>query len=151
MNFMSTKRGFTLIELLVVIALLGIMAAVVLAALGSAKSRGEDANIQGNLKSLQTQAGLYYSQNGNYGAVASTCATGMFANTSAQGLSKLIGTLQTRSTAVACFSNTSPSNLWVVSARLKNDSTKFWCVDSVGTSKLRTLAATSTQTLCEGN
>lgn len=146
------KKGFTLIELLVVIALLGIMAAIVLAALGSAKNKGNDSSIQATMKSVANQAALYYSKNGDYGSEATTCTTGitMFTDTSSYGLSKLIAAVQAKSSSTACFATTTPSAAWVVSARLKNDSTKFWCVDSTGTSKQRTLAATSTTVLCNG-
>ncbi|MBU6214579.1 type II secretion system GspH family protein [Patescibacteria group bacterium] len=58
-------RGFTLIELLVVIAIIGILAAVVLASLNSARGKGSDAGIKSNLHSVQTQGAIYYSDNGS--------------------------------------------------------------------------------------
>ncbi len=56
----SSNRAFTLIELLVVIAIIGILSAVVLAALNSARSKGNDAAIKANLKTVLNQAALYY-------------------------------------------------------------------------------------------
>lgn len=56
-------RGFTLIELLVVIAIIGILAAVVLAALNSARIKGRDARRLSDIKQLQNALVLYYSDN----------------------------------------------------------------------------------------
>jgi prepilin-type N-terminal cleavage/methylation domain-containing protein len=83
------ERGFTLIELLVVIAIIGILSAVVLASLSTARSKGQDAAVKSNLSTIQTQAEIYFSTtgNGSYGAAQtfqsgaySLCNTGMFAD-----------------------------------------------------------------------
>jgi prepilin-type N-terminal cleavage/methylation domain-containing protein len=141
------NKGFTLLEVLVVVAVIGILAAVVLVALTSAKQKGDDSAIQGTMKSLQTQASIYHSTNGNFGVTAAACNVGMFADTTTYGLARLITAVQVKSLAVACFADTSPA-AWVISAQLKSDATKYWCVDSAGTSKQRTAAATSTLQLC---
>ena len=66
-------RGFTLIELLVVIAIIGILSAVVLASLNTARSKGNYAAVKSNLATIQTQAELYYDSNANtYGATVAT-------------------------------------------------------------------------------
>ena len=59
-------QGFTLIELLVVIAIIGVLSAVVLASLNTARTKGNDAQRESNLKSIQTALELYYSAHGAY-------------------------------------------------------------------------------------
>ncbi len=66
------KKGFTLIELLVVIAIIGILSAVVLASLNSARNKGADAAVRSNLNNVRAQAELYYDIGNTY---ASACTT----------------------------------------------------------------------------
>jgi prepilin-type N-terminal cleavage/methylation domain-containing protein len=61
----TLHKGFTLIELLVVIAIIGILSAVVLASLNTARSKGKDAAAEQALEGARTQAELYYYANGN--------------------------------------------------------------------------------------
>lgn len=66
------KKGFTILELLVVIAIIGILAAVVLAAVGNSRAKAADKAIMQDLASFKTQAELYAGANasiyGNYNA-----------------------------------------------------------------------------------
>lgn len=54
----SRQRAFTLIELLVVIAIIGILASVVLASLGSSRTKARIAAAQGSMRSIQTGAAV---------------------------------------------------------------------------------------------
>ncbi len=58
------KKGFTLIELLVVIAIIGILSAIVLASLSTARLSSKDAQTKVNMHSLQTALQSYFIANG---------------------------------------------------------------------------------------
>jgi prepilin-type N-terminal cleavage/methylation domain-containing protein len=56
----KTNKGFTLIELLVVIAIIGILSAVVLASLNTARNKGKDASAKASVESIRASAEIYY-------------------------------------------------------------------------------------------
>ena len=60
------RRGFTLIELMVVIAIIGILASIVLAGLGTAKQSGRDAKRISDIKNIQLALAEYYGDNLKY-------------------------------------------------------------------------------------
>ena len=140
---MKTYRGFTLIELLVVIAIIGVLSAVVLASLNTARDKGNDAGVKANLTTVSTQAALYLSDNNNsYGVFNDGAGAAAACPTSGSGSVFHQPTiLQAISTAVSesgggsamCFS--SDSNYAVAVARPANVATTtstYWCVDSSG-------------------
>ena len=66
MKKLSTNKGFTLIELLAVIAVIGILAAVILASLNSARAKARDARRIADLRNMVIAIESYYADNGYY-------------------------------------------------------------------------------------
>ncbi len=141
-------KGFTLIELLVVIAIIGILSAVVLASLNTARSKGNDAAIKSNLDTIRTQSVLYYDSNNNYGPAGqaaisaavgnATCAlaASMFVDPNIAAAVKAAdaaaGGTGSPTSVVKCGFNAGLAS-WIISAKLVGSN--YWCVDSVGASK----------------
>lgn len=63
---MSKKKGFTLIELLVVVAIIGLLAAMSVIALNSARAKARDSRRLGDVKQIQTALELYFNENSAY-------------------------------------------------------------------------------------
>jgi prepilin-type N-terminal cleavage/methylation domain-containing protein len=139
-NIMHTNRsrGFTLIELLVVIAIIGILSAVVLASLNTARSKGGDAAIQSNLDTIRTQAELEYSNSSpnQYDSTArTTCPTAVVANTMWDTtIINAIKQAQTTGGTVSCHTSTGAAGAYAVSSSLITNSGLYYCVDSTGVS-----------------
>jgi general secretion pathway protein G len=62
----KNDEGFTLIELLIVIVILGILAAVVVFAVGGITDQGEESACAAELKTLQVAVEAYRAQEGDY-------------------------------------------------------------------------------------
>ena len=135
------KRGFTLIELLVVIAIIGILAAVVLASLNSARDKGSDAAVKSNLNNMRAQAELYYDDNSRtYGTETSACTGGMF-SASTQISNALDGISSTKVCRTSDNTTTggNPATSWMMAAELSTTGSYF-CVDSSGAATTTTSA-----------
>lgn len=68
-------KGFTLLELLIVIVIIGLLSAIIMGALNSARASSRDSKDITELKSVVNALNLYFSANGYYPAVASTLTT----------------------------------------------------------------------------
>ncbi len=139
-------RGFTLIELLVVIAIIGILSAVVLASLNTARSKGNDASVKANLDTIRTQSAIYYDTNSGYGtatlAAGTSCtlASSLFIDPQ---ITAAIAGANTAGGSVACANTAgAPSAVtWAVHGQVSNPSAGEWCVDSTGVSKFEATRA----------
>lgn len=126
----NLKKGFTLIELLVVIAIIGILSSIVLASLNSARDKGGNAAVKGNLQGIRSQAEVVYDNNSL--SYANVCSDANIM--SAIDAAIVAGVDTGASVATRCNSQAAD---WAINVKLKTPegTSNYWCVDSLGTAK----------------
>ncbi len=99
------EQGFTLIELLVVIAILGILAGVVVFAVGGITDRGKTSACMTEVRTVRTALEATYAKTGAYPAAAGTdsqAATAAALSVMASGADKFLdSTLTTANPSIA--------------------------------------------------
>ena len=98
-NTAMKTRAFTLIELLIVIAIIGIISAIVLSSLDSARSKGSVASIKADLRNMIPQAALSYD----------TAVPSSYANACASVAGMLAGVTSVGGTPPPAFLTTTPA------------------------------------------
>ncbi len=138
-------KGFTLIELLVVIAIVGILSAVVIVNLNTARGKGQDAAIKSQMQQIRSGGVLYQDTNNGftstttYGtnptAVACTSLTTgyVFGDPSiARAIAGVNVSAGAASQCVVGLNGTANVNAqsWAMTAPLRSQPGSWWCVDS---------------------
>ena len=152
--YKNRSQGFTLIELLVVIAIIGILSAVVLASLNTARTKGSDAAIQSDLSAVQVQAEIFYgagnrnkyNTDGTTGLAAGTCPTTgntLFGDTVIANA--INGAVTANGGLIGSVTKCAVANdgtSYAISFQSKVTNTNWFCVDSTGNTTSDTKKAT---------
>jgi len=128
-----------------VVAIIGVLSAIILAALSSARSRGNDGAVKSNLRNAISQGEVFYNTNTvAVNTYTSVCTNGVVGG--AKGVGELVLTAAkvsglssyaTNATGTLTTATCNDSaNAWAAEVPLKSaGANQMWCVDSSGKSK----------------
>ena len=136
----EAARGFTLTELLMVITIMGILAAVAVASLSTARERSVNAAIKSDLNAARSEAGLY--STANAGRYTGVC-------TNADGIAAILTSVEERhpkANSVTCNVATDGRTYAVSTPLVGSDI--YYCIDSTGAVGEQSLALGSS-TACQ--
>lgn len=142
MNILKNNKGFTLLELLVVVAIIGLLSAVVIVSLNSARAKGGDAAVKSNLHTVANEAGIYYSNNNSYltatggspisdGTCPSYSLSGGNMFSKDRAVADAVKEADKRGGDTYCYVS---ADVWAVAVGLTQNAGTSWCVDSTGAS-----------------
>jgi prepilin-type N-terminal cleavage/methylation domain-containing protein len=137
MRPLQKAAGFTLIELLVVIAIIGLLSAVVLAALTTARNNARDQSVKSNLDTIVSQASEdYFYNNSSYGIQTWVANASSYTPQGGLGGESPLFTDETVGNALNAIaqiygsvSYASNESSWIIVSKM---SSNYWCEDSAG-------------------
>ena len=127
------RKGFTLIELLVVIAIIGILASIVMVAMGGARTKAKDARIKGDMSQVRSLAELIYDTDSySYDALCAD-AHNLVTSGRTDDFDEQLKTIQDDIVAQGATTTCHDSaTTYCVSVDLQTTGAGYYCIDSTG-------------------